>query len=934
MQEFTQLLAILATYEHNEDNDLVMKAARFAELCHRDFSRLDGAAYFVHSLEVARILKEWHAPALIVAAALLHDVFKKGFSHVPSSADLAHEFPPSLLSLVQHVDALGKLGPSLIQKPVEVSVEQEQEIGRERNFFWANIILQQDPMAVVIKLADRLHNIRSHDLLPDEIARREREKWFAAATLNIFAPLADRMGMRDVREMLEDGAFRIYNREQYDEIDIYSREVLKGMPVDRQIGKIEQILQKYHIRARVFQHLAHRYAIFRRQLRSASQEVAPADTFSIFVIVKSIEDCYLALGVLHSLWTTLEKVYDTLIVPQSIGYRALRMRAFEPSLGAFNVVIHTEEMHLVAEYGITARWRGVPEDLLPKIEPLPERPPGHIMTITPKGEVIYLPRGATAIDFAYAYHKETGHRLMQAWVNGNQVFLKDPLEDGSVVDIITSRGVGKPSLEWLQYVVTPAARQAIEQWTQQQEIISELVVEGTDRVGLLEDVISCITMKSINILYVEAKVISGKAIIRIRTRMQGISITLREELEREIKGLPQVMQVRWEVFDKTTTQIDPQAVAQTQRSANPYSYTTPALGDVFKGRKQEVQNVVDRLRGDDRSNVLLIWGQQRIGKTSLLLHLEQDVLPNEKYLIVYITLQDVEGQPVGYFLHKIVQKIQGKLQEKKVRVPSLDKMREEPVRYLQEFMGQLEQMLGPQNLLIILDEFQGINTLKEVGATRQEVFSCFRSLVQHGMPVNFLLCGGGIHSHLLAQSEIFSFLALADSIKVGSLDKQDAVALVTKLDRSLHYDDQAVEKLLEITSCHPCYLTFLCKELYQSRTPQSFTLADVENVIGQILEWPLKLESTISHFWFMGLQGSELARKHKRILAAIAGGADSARWTVFDKIAEQIHSDIADEELQGFLANLVDYGSIDRDGSRYRIHMPLLELWLRETQFS
>jgi hypothetical protein len=432
-------------------------------------------------------------------------------------------------------------------------------------------------------------------------------------------------------------------------------------------------------------------------------------------------------------------------------------------------------------------------------------------------------------------------------------------------------------------------------------------------------------------LQVHAEVIGGRAIIH--TRIQGISTSVLEGLEREIKGLPQVTHAHWENFSEATSQADPHAIAQAQRSTNPYSYSSPALGDVFKGREREVQEVVDRLRGNDRSNALLIWGQQRIGKTSLLLHLERDVLPNEKYLIVYITLQDVEGQPIGNFLHKIALEIQSKLQREEVRVPHLDKMKQEPIRHFQEFTGQLKQMLGPQNLLIILDEFQGIGTLKEEGATKQEVFSYFRSLVQHGMLVNFLLCGGGIHNHLLAQSEIRSFLALADSIKVGSLDKKAAVALVTELDRSLHYHDQAVERLLEVTDCHPCYLTFLCKELYQSRTPQSITLADVERVIGQIVEWPPKLESTVNHFWFMGLQSSALAKKHKHILSAIAGGADSSRWMTFDKIAERTQSGMTSGELPALLANLADYGSIDRNGSNYRVHMPLLELWLRETQF-
>lgn len=926
MEELTQLLTNLAIYDNSEDGVLVAKVAQFAEKCHQGFSRLDGTPYILHPIAVATILSEWKAPPNILAAALLHDIFKMQYSHVPSPAILEAEFPPSLISLVHDVASLGELGPALIQKSVEVSAEQDQEtdMGGSQRFLWANVILQQDPMAVVIKLADRLHNLQSRDALP-EVARQEGEKWFAAAILNIFAPLANRMGMQRAKEMLEDGAFRIYNYELYAGIDSYALEVLRNVPIDHQISKIKQILQKYTIEAKVLKRLKHRYAIFRQQLASASREVAPADTFSIVIVVKSVDDCYLTLGVVHSIWRTFSEVYNYIATPRPNGYRALHMRAFEPSIGTFNVVILTEAMHLVAEHGITAGWLGVCKELLPEIKPLPERPSGHIMAITPKGDVKYLPKGATAIDFAYSIHEEMGHRCMQVWVNGNQAPLEALLEEGSVVDIIVSRGVRGPSRDWLQHVVTDTAREAIERWVQQQ-IYLELVVEGTDRVRLLEDVIDCISMKGINMFYLHAEVNVNKAIIR--ARMQVIGTAVLEEIEQEINGLPQVTRARWEKFTEATHQDYPHSIAQSQSSI-PYSIATPVVGRDFKGRGREVQEVVDRLRGYDRSNALLIWGQQRIGKTSLLLHLEKDVLQNETYLIVFITLHEVEGQPIGNFLHRIALEIQRKIQREEVRVPHPRKMRREPIRYFQGFIDKLEQMFGPQSLLIILDEFQGIGTLKEEGATKQEVVSYFRSLVQHGMTVNFVFCGGGIPKHLLTQSGIGSLLAVVDHIKVGSLEKEAAIALVTELDQSLHYNDQAVERLLEVTDCHPCYLTFLCRELYLSRTQQSITLADVERVIGQAIEWEPKLEGILQHFWTMGLQSSELAKKHKQILSTIAAGVDSSRWMTFDKIAERTYPHITDGELPGLLANLTDYGSIDMNGSNYRVHIPILELWFR-----
>jgi predicted amino acid-binding ACT domain protein len=788
-------------------------------------------------------------------------------------------------------------------------------------------------MAVVIKLADRLHNLQMHNALP-EAARQEGEKWFAAATLNIFAPLADRLSMKQVKEVLEDGAFYLYNYERYANIDSLLSEVLADLPIGDRVNYLEQILRKRGIAAKVLGRSRHRYAIFRQQLASATREITPADMLYIVVVVPSVEDCYRTLGVVHSTWRSLSEVYDNIAIPEPNGDRALHTRTFEPSLGAIKVVIRTEAMHLVADHGITAKWRGVDEAFLPKVDPLPERPEGHIMAITPKGNVIYLPEGATPIDFAYAIHEEMGHRCMQAWVNGNQVPLEAPLEDGSVVDVIVSRGVAGPSQEWLQHVVTPTARGAIERWTRRQTYV-ELAVEGTDRVGLLKDVIDCISTKGINILYSLSKVLVDKASFHLVLHVIGPA-TL-DDLEKELKGIPQVTYVRFQITDSIPQTLLHATVSNGTStlppvvSGTPTPYAlTPVVGRNFKGRDRVVQEIVDRLRGVERDNPLLIWGQQRIGKTSLLWHLEKDILQNETYLIVYVTLHDgLLDQPMGYFLHRIASEIERKVQREEVKAPHPHRMKREPVYYFQRFIDHLEQVMGPQNLLIILDEFQGIGTLKEEGATRQDVFTYFRSLLQRRITVNFLFCGGGVPEHLLTQSGLSSLLSVVDPIKVGSLEKEAAKALVTELDASLHYEDQAVKTLLEVTDCHPCYLKYLCRELYVTRTSQKITLIDVMRVIEQTMEWGPKLEGLIQHFWEMDLQSQELAKKSKHVLAAIAGTADSSRWATVDKLAERMYPFPAEEELPGLLANLSGYGSIDMSGSNYRIHLPLLDLWFQ-----
>lgn len=953
MEQLTRLLAKLATYNDSEEGRvLVEKAAQFAERCHEGFFRLDGSPYILHPIAVATILSEWQAPPEILAAALLHDVFKRQYSHVPSLTTLEANFTPSLISLVNDVASLGGWGPALIQASVEVSAEQVQEsslngseqfassywrvsgIGSEtqesnlnssERSSWAVVVLQRNPMAVVIKLADRLHNLRSYDALPD-LLHHEGGKRFAAAILNIFAPFADRLGMWHVKKELEDGAFRIYNNERYTELNNYADAVLANVPIDEHVSNLEKVLQKHGMEVKVLKQLNHRFSIYRQQIAHIDREVPPTDIFSVVVVVKSKEeDCYRTLGVVHSTWRSLGEVYDNIATPRPNGYRTLYTRVSESSLGAFKVLIRTEAMHLVAEYGITAKWRGISEELLPRIDPLPERPRDHIMAITPKGDVKYLPKGATPIDFAYSIHQGIGHRCTQAWVNGSQAALEAPLPDGAVVDIIVSRGVAEPSRDWLQYVVTTTAREAIEKWTRQQ-IDVELLIEASDRVGLLKDVIDVISARGINILYLYAEVLAGsKASIRIRLRQIG-KVEL-ENLERDIKKLPQITHTQRQPLAEATDQAHPRSKTWSP-IGNPYSLD-PVAGSGFKGRKREVQGIVDRLRGRDRDSTLLIWGQQRIGKTSLLYHLERDALPSKTYLIVYVTLHAVLDQPIGYFLHHIVKQIEQKVQKEEVKAPQLRRMKREPISYFQWFIDRLEQAMGPQSLLIILDEFQGIGTIKEEGATRQDVFSSIRSIVQRGIAVNFLLCGGGMPERLLAQSGLKPLLAIVDSIKIGSLEREAARAVVTELDPSLRYDDQAVEKLLEVTRYHPCYLKYLCKELFIARTRQRITLADVERVIEQTMEWGPKLEGLINHFWAMDLQDSDLAHKNEKVLIAIARGADSSGWTTFDRIAEQTHPKIADGELPGLLANLTDYGSIDADRLNYRVQTPLLELWLQ-----
>lgn len=941
MNSFPSLLTAIEKYLTSEDRDIVLQAAHLAEQCHKGYFRLDGSPYILHPVAVAIILSEWFAPCDVLVAALLHDIFKQHYSQVPSKETLESAFSPSILSLIQDIASLGKLGPSLTQRgvyvePEQLTLEQEHltEMRGSQKFYWATVLLQRNPMAVVVKLADRLHNLQERDKLPDNV-RQETDERFAAVILNIFAPLADRLGMQCVKEQLEDGAFYLYNRDQYMSIDTSLHEMLVDMPIIASIDLLRHILQKRGIEAEIFWQCKHRYAIFRRKLSSAIREVTTADIMDIVIVVPSVEDCYQTLGAVYSKWRPFGQIYDNIADPKPNGYRALHIRAFEPTLGPLTVIIRTQTMHLVAEQGITAQWRGVDADLLPKINPLPTRPDGHIMAITPKGEIKYLPEGSTSIDFAYAINEEMGHRCMQAWVNGDQIPLEMPLADGAVVDVIASRGVTGPNREWLQFVKTKTAREAIENWTRGPKYV-ELTIQGSERVGLLKDVLECISSKGINILYAHCEVVIDKISFRLVLHLVGHASL--DELVKEVRSIPQITHLQQNITESMppmllhTTDTHDLSSPLINGTPSPYALQ-PVVGRDFKGRDRIVDEIVNRLRGRERDNPLFIWGQQRIGKTSLLWHLEKDVLQNEKYLIVNVTLHSVLGQPLGYFLHRIALEIERKVQREELKAPDVQLIRLNPIFHFQTFIDHLEHVIGPQRILIILDEFQGIGTLKEENTTRQDVFTFFRSLLQREVTVNFLFCGGGIHGYLLAQSGLNSLLSVVDPIRVGVLEQAAAQALIVEagapLQPALYYDDEAITKLLAITDCHPCYLKTLCKELYITRTSQNITLAAVERVIEKMMDWRPKLEGVFQHFWEMGLQNPELAVKNERILSTIAIKADSSGWITFDKLAQSLHPHLSEYELSQSLANLTSYESIDANHALYRVHLPLLNLWFK-----
>ncbi len=482
-REIEPLIEKFRHYASAEDIDLVVRAYEVAERAHRGQVRATGEDYITHTVAVATILAELRLDAPTIAAALLHDVIE---DTELTAQDLEAEFGHEITSLVEGVTKLTKLTRKGIR-----SAQAENM----RKLFLA---MAEDIRVVLIKLADRLHNMRTLYALPPE--KQER---IARETLEIYAPLANRLGIWQIKWQLEDLALRALEPEVYNEIaeQIARRRAEREAFIARIIEQLSQRLEEEGIDVvEISGRPKHIYSIYSKMRRKGVSFDEVYDVHAVRVIVRTVKDCYTTLGIVHDMWTPIPGEFDDYIAtPKENLYQSLHTAVRLPGEGSpLEVQIRTEEMHQVAEYGIAAHWRykerrqrdeslerkiawlrqqleshrelddaeefvaSVKEDLLPE----------QVYVFTPQNDVIELPAGATPIDFAYRIHTEVGHRCRGARVNGRMVPLNTPLKTGDRVEIITAKQ-GGPSRDWLNpalgYVRTSRARSKIRQWFRKRE---------------------------------------------------------------------------------------------------------------------------------------------------------------------------------------------------------------------------------------------------------------------------------------------------------------------------------------------------------------------------------------------------------------------------------------------------------------------------------
>jgi GTP pyrophosphokinase len=457
------------------DAELVRRAYTYAAEAHAGQKRVSGEPYVTHPAAVAMLIAELGMEAATVAATLLHDVPE---DTARSAEDIRLEFGDEIGRLVEGVTKLGRLQG------------QSRDAHQAENIRKMFLAMADDLRVVIIKLCDRLHNMRTLGPLPVE-----KQKRIARQTLEIYAPLAHRLGIWQIKWELEDLSFKYLEPEQYKEVaeQLAERRQVRERSIDQAMKTLASELEKAGIRAELSGRAKHLWSIAQKMRRKNVGINEVYDLLAVRVIVADVPACYAALGVVHTLWPPIPGQFDDYIaVPKANLYQSLHTAVMGPGGQPLEIQVRTQEMHALSEYGIAAHWRYKEggkadrdrdyESKLAWVRQLLEWQhdvadaqefveslkvdvfQDEVFVFTPKGEVKALTAGATPIDFAYRIHTDVGHRTIGAKVNGRIVPLDHHLQSGDIVEIVTSKAARGPSRDWIGMVRTPGAREKIRQW--------------------------------------------------------------------------------------------------------------------------------------------------------------------------------------------------------------------------------------------------------------------------------------------------------------------------------------------------------------------------------------------------------------------------------------------------------------------------------------
>ena len=478
MIRFEDLVDKVRGYNPDADLELLRRAYVFSAFEHKGQVRHSGEPYMVHPLEVADFLADMRLDVVAVAAGLLHDVVEDTLTTIERIEEL---FGPEVAHVVEGVTKISTI-------PFSSSEERQAE-----NFRKMLLAMVDDIRVIIVKLADRLHNMRTLHHLPEE-----RRIKIAQETLDIYAPIANRLGMSLVKNELEELCFRYLEPKAYE--SLRSRVAARRRTSESHIGELKATIVAKLDEAQVaYTHIDGRikrlYSIWQKLNKQKIDLDQVYDFVALRILTESVKDCYAALGIIHNTWSPVPgRIKDFIAMPRPNGYQSLHTSVISERGAPFEVQIRTEEMHAQAEEGIAAHWKYKegrvgdqrderyfqwmrqllewqqevhdPQEFINnlKIDLYPE----EVYIFTPKGEVKSLPKGATPLDFAYAIHTDIGHRCVGARVNGKMVPLRTRLKNGDIVEIVTQAS-HTPSRDWLNFVVTSRARQKIRHFVQQEE---------------------------------------------------------------------------------------------------------------------------------------------------------------------------------------------------------------------------------------------------------------------------------------------------------------------------------------------------------------------------------------------------------------------------------------------------------------------------------
>ncbi|MCH4123261.1 MAG: bifunctional (p)ppGpp synthetase/guanosine-3',5'-bis(diphosphate) 3'-pyrophosphohydrolase [Levilactobacillus sp.] len=493
-----EVIARVGKYMNAEHVEMVVKACHFATIAHQDQIRQSGEPYIMHPIQVAGILADLNMDPETVSAGFLHDIVE---DTGVTLSDVRELFGDDVALIVDGVTKLGK---------IKYKSNKEQLAENHRKLLLA---MSKDIRVMIVKLADRLHNMRTLEHL-----RPDKQRRIANETLEIYAPLADRLGISTIKWELEDISLRYLNPQQYYRIVhlMNSRRDQREQYIAGAIQDIKESIKDLKLDPEIYGRPKHIYSVYRKMKDQHKQFSQIYDLLAIRVIVDTIKDCYAVLGAIHSQWKPMPgRFKDYIAMPKANMYQSLHTTVIGPEGKPLEVQIRTKEMHAVAEYGVAAHWaykEGVTDkvqetnsgdklNLFKHIIELQEDTDDasdfmdsvkgelfgdHVYAFTPKGDVLELPKGAGPLDMAYAIHTEVGHHTTGATINGKIVPLNYEIKNGDIVDIRTSSSSAGPSRDWLKLVSTRRARNKIKQFfraaDREQNIVSgQEAVEHTIR---------------------------------------------------------------------------------------------------------------------------------------------------------------------------------------------------------------------------------------------------------------------------------------------------------------------------------------------------------------------------------------------------------------------------------------------------------------------